>query len=393
MNSTGRGDVVTHIRIVFFPDWIGCMAEEIRYPRKILIRTFLRTAGRALVRLLTRPKLSGMDHFPEDGPVILVGNHTGALEVVYMTLFSPRQVEYIGGMDIPHEPFIAVFIKLYGLIPVLRGRTSRTSVKTAVDVLAQGAFLGVFPEGGIWEPAIRDARTGVAWLSYHAQAPVLPIGFASTQGGLHKVMRLQRPEVEMNVGQLIPPVTIPAGKPRKQHFQDAANAIMDAVWALVPDSAKQAEKQILDERFEFRVDAFNPDGSCIDIPRGFKIGQGPALSKFLHRPTLFNNLRDNLSLPVHALQHLHDSPSEDDLLKATGAILSYLEDDNPYYFTYRYGQQEGSAMQQGVQELHNLVLWAADKKIRLKLAPIRRYRTPDSPDDVVLDRSEEIKKW
>jgi 1-acyl-sn-glycerol-3-phosphate acyltransferase len=368
------------------------MHETVKYPRNILIRTLLRALGRVLMPILTKPDISGMEHFPRRGPVILVGNHTGALEVIYMTIFARRMIEYVGGMDIPHEKFIALFVKLYGVIPILRGQTSRESLMKAVGVLRQGGCLGIFPEGGIWEPAIRDARTGVAWLSYHAQAPVLPIGFASTQGGLNKMLRLQRPGVEMNIGELIPPVTIPVGKPRKTHFQDAANEIMEAVWNLVPDSAKINEVEILDERFEFRVSVLRPDGDrgLLEAP---VIRNGAALSKFLHRPTLFNNFRDNLNLPVHALKRLYDFPSNEDLLQATGAILDYLEHDNPYYFTYRYGQQEGSAMHNGVQELHDLVMWAAQEGVQLRLTPVRRYRTPNSPDEVVLDRSEEIRKW
>ena len=207
------------------------MEQAHHYPQKPVIRAVLRGIGRILALLLTTPVITGMESFPDKGPFIIVGNHTGALEVVYMTVFSPHQVEYVGAMDIPHENFIAIFVRLYGLIPIMRGRTSRASMKKALSVLEQKGVLGVFPEGGIWEPSIRDARTGVAWLSYHAQAPVLPIGFASTQGGLNKALRLKRPKVEMNVGKLIPPVTIPEGKPRKQHFQDAAKEIMDAVWA------------------------------------------------------------------------------------------------------------------------------------------------------------------
>jgi len=310
-----------------------------------------------------------------------------------MTVYTPRIVEYVGSMDIPHEPFISAFIKLYKMIPILRGQTSRASMMKALDVLKQDGYLGVFPEGGIWEPAIHTARTGVAWLSYHAQAPVLPIGFASTQGALNKVMRLKRPHLEMNVGELIPPVSIPEGKARKAHFKDAANAIMDAVYDLIPDAMKAQETILLDEHFELHIRTLNAQGIEVALPPNRNIPHGASLSKFIHRPTLFNNLRDNLGLPVHALQRLHTHPDNHELLKATNAILTYLKTDNPYYFTYRYGQREGSAMQAGVQELHELATWARSAQLRLDITPIRRYKTPDSPDEIVLDRPEEIKKW
>lgn len=369
------------------------MKSPYHYPQKPILRSFLRFIGRAVVPPLTKLDIKGKENLPTEGPVILVGNHTGALEVVLMTVYAPQIVEYVGSMDIPHEPFIAAFINLYGIIPILRGQTSRASMNKALDVLRQDGFLGVFPEGGIWEPAIHAARTGVAWLSYHAQAPVLPIGFGSTRGALNKVARLQRPALQMNIGKLIPPVTVPPGKPRKVHFQDAANAIMDAVWELVPEQVRQSELALLDERFEFLVDVIDADGVASPPPPSRVILHGDSLSKFIHRPVLFNNLRDNLNLPIQTLLDLHNEPPLEDILLATNAILTYLKSINPYYFTYRYGQIEGSAMQAGIQELHDLAVWANHAGMRLRLKPIYRYRTPDSNQEITLDRPENIKKW
>ena len=369
------------------------MTSSIVYPQRRLLRTMVRTFGRIALPPLTKLHLTGQENFPKDGPLILVGNHTGAMEVVLMTIYSPRIVEYIGSMDIPHEPYIAAFINVYGMIPILRGRTSRASMVAALNVLQQGGVLGVFPEGGIWEPSIHNAQTGVAWLSYHAQAPVLPIGFASTQGALNKLLRFQRPSLSMNVGELISPITIPAGKARKTHFQDSANAIMDAVWDLVPESVREAETAILEERFELHVLAINQQGEEQSPPPSMMIHHGASLSKFIHRPTLFNSLRDNLKLPIQALQQLHATPGNEKILVATNAILTYLKTDNPYYFTYRYGQREGSAMQAGIQELHDLAVWATNANLQLLIKPIRRYRTQDSKEEIVVDQPEEIRKW
>ena len=62
------------------------MSNKIKYPRRILIRQSLRLLGRGLMPLLTRAQISGRDNFPHKGPVILVGNHTAAMEVVMMAL-------------------------------------------------------------------------------------------------------------------------------------------------------------------------------------------------------------------------------------------------------------------------------------------------------------------
>jgi 1-acyl-sn-glycerol-3-phosphate acyltransferase len=369
------------------------MTEKARYPQRRFVRSIMRLLGRSLLPLLARVEIEGLARFPRKGPLIVVGNHTGALEVVLLTVYAPRIVEYLGSVDIPHEGYIASFIYTYGFIPVFRGKASRASMEAGLEVLRQGAVLGLFPEGGIWEPAIRRAQSGVAWLSYRGEAPILPIGFGSTRGALIKMLRLRRPRLTMRVGEPIPTLTLTPGTPRKQQLQEAANRIVDRIWALVPEEEQAEQIPITDETFEFLAEVFDTHGSPIAIPKSLSLAHGPALSKVLHRATLFNNLLMNLHLPVSSLKSLHARPPLNELLTATGAILNYLQVDNPYYFTYRYGQIEGAAMGAGIQEFHNLILWAQEHGCNVHAAPIRRYRRTDTGEWITLDKPQEEDKW
>lgn len=366
---------------------------SIKTPRRVAVRSSLRLAGRVLLPLLARVTIHGREHFPARGPLIVVGNHSAAMEVVLMTIYSPRILEYMGSTDIPHEKLIGLFVGAYGFIPVFRGNVRRSSMREALDVLAQGGVLGLFPEGGIWEPSIRQAQTGVAWLSYHAQAPVLPIGFGSMRGALNRLARLERPRLTMNIGRPLPPVGEPDGLPLKQHFQRAADGIMDAVWELIPEQDRARGPGFSDEQFELRVEARNAAGEMLPLPPALQPGQGAAFAKFTHRTTLINNLRLNLRLPVEALMHLADHPSVDEILLATGAILAHLEHDNPFYFTYRYGQQKGQAMAEGIREVHALAEWARAERLELRLAALRSFTDLASGERCLLDRPEEFRKW
>jgi 1-acyl-sn-glycerol-3-phosphate acyltransferase len=49
----------------------------------------MRGVDRVLVAVLTRTKTTGLDHFPEHGPLIVVGNHIAALEAVLMVVHAP----------------------------------------------------------------------------------------------------------------------------------------------------------------------------------------------------------------------------------------------------------------------------------------------------------------
>jgi 1-acyl-sn-glycerol-3-phosphate acyltransferase len=343
--------------------------------------------------LFAKVEIHGGERFPGHGPLIIVGNHTGAMEVVMMTLYCPRAPEYLGSIDIPHEPYIGAFIGLYGFIPVHRGAVSLRSMRAALEVLEAGGVLGLFPEGGIWEPAIGQARTGVAWLSYHGGAPVLPIGFGSTRGALGRMLRLGRPRLTMRVGELLPPVRIPEGRPRMQVLREAANGIMERIWELVPEEDQEAAMAVEEERFELQVTATDAQGRPLSIPDGLRPSKGPALSKFIHRTTLFKNLEVNVGLPIGPLSRLHEKPGEEMVGAAVRSILGYLEGENPYYFTYRYGQQEGTAMEEGIRELGRLAAWAEEGGFRLEVTPLRVYREPGSGRRVVLRKPREEQKW
>ncbi|MFC1936226.1 lysophospholipid acyltransferase family protein [Chloroflexota bacterium] len=367
--------------------------EPIKYPRKRIIRHIYRLIGRAFAPILANIEISGQENLPKDGPLLVVGNHTGAMEVVLMTIYTPWLVEYLGSIDIPHEKFILFFIKTYGCIPIFRGKASKAAMNASLSVLNKNGIIGIFPEGGIWEPSIRTAHTGVAWLSFHAKSPILPVGFSSTQGALRQIFRLERPTLKMNIGQKLPPVEIIPNQPRKTQLQDSANRISEAIWELIPHEDNRPAKSIEAEEFEFQVSITDSSDKPIDIPPSFEIKHSHALSKFIHRRTLFNNLHINLNLPIHPLKELDRHQPVEKIITAAQSILYYLENENPYYFTYRYGQKEGSHFKEGIQTLHNLAVWVNSNQYQITCTPIRRYRLNGSNKEMIEKSPQEVNKW
>jgi len=347
---------------------------SISYPRRRLARGLLRGLGRVLVPLLTRTQTTGLGHFPAHGPLLVVGNHIAAMEVVLMVVYAPWQMELLGPGDIAPPPLMNAIARLHGFIPVNRGNLDRRALNEALDVLRQGGILGIFTEGGIWDPGAMEAKRGVAWLSHHAGAPILPIGFAGLEGALARAFKLQRPPLTMNVGTLLPPVIVPPGIPRKAALQQAAQDIMAAVERLIPPDAHETRPDIVDERFELTVLVHNGTGRAVDIPADYAIVHAEALCKILYRPAILRIFAKDLHLPVAPLQHLDVAPAPSELAMALDAILGYLSADNPGFFTYRFGPFEGHAMELGLRELGALAHWAAGEELALTIHPVRRYR-------------------
>jgi 1-acyl-sn-glycerol-3-phosphate acyltransferase len=358
---------------------------RIKYPRRVFLRFFMRLLGRVLVSILTRTTVIGRENFPRSGPLIVVGNHVAIVEVMLMVLYTPWQIEVVGTGDIPIDPRFGWLARLWGFLPVRRGSVDREEMRLPVDVLKQNGIVGIFPEGGIWENSLRKARTGVAWLSYHADAPVLPIGFGGMRGALQEVLQFKRPRLTMNVGQVMPPVNVHVeGLSRKEALEQGANAIMARVSELIPPEEKRSWKAIEDERFDFKIVLQRPSVSTNGAVEESEltVQEAAALGKFFHRPVILDVMARNMRLPVRPLQQIGIEHDARRIADALDVAIGFL-DENPQFLSYRFGYDEAGRMRAGVDELHALVTEAARNGDWVTLKPIRRYRRAGSDKEIV----------
>ena len=370
------------------------MAYSITYPRKVVIRSLFRFLVRGLFPILSRTSISGLEKFPTKGPLIVVGNHTGAMEVVLMGAYSPKALEFMGAVEMPWNGWMGKVIDMYGLIPVHRGSTGNTSLKMGIDVLRQGGMLGVFPEGGFWEPGKQKAQTGAAWLSHVTQSPILPVGFGDTRGKMAGILQLKRPSFEMNVGAVIPPVQLDRSKNKKDELQEAADKIMDAVWALVPEEErKRKESRPENEIFSLDIKIFNHHGQPVPVPPDLAITDGSWISRFAHRPNLIDSIRDYIFLPVQVLKELDRKPSAEEIYQAAHSMLEYVERENPQYFNYRYGYKDGEAFQQSFRQLRDLMQWAVKNQFQVEAEARYEYTDPQLGERRVLHVPQEMEQW
>jgi hypothetical protein len=197
----------------------------------------------------------------------------------------------------------------------------------------------------------------------------------------------------MIVGKPLPPAVVPDGTARRAYFETYAENVMDAVRALIPEEDRPSAPEIVDERFELQVEARNGAGEPLAIPAELTIDHPEALAKVLHRPGILKIFRQNLQLPIEVLQNLHERPAPSRLIVGLEAILAYLAHDNPYLLTYRFGPQEGAAMQRGFEALLAVARWAEVHGHLLHVTPIRRYYAPERDKTVTQIEQGEFAHW
>jgi hypothetical protein len=300
----------------------------------------------------------------------------------------------MGAMEMPWNGWMGTVVDLYSLIPVYRGYTSLKTMKLGLDVLKQGGMLGIFPEGGFWEPGIQKAQTGAAWLSYMADAPVLPIGFGDTRGKMAELFKFKRPYFEMNVGDVLPPVRLEKGFSKKEALQQAANQIMDAVWALVPEDEKQ-RKEIRpeNEAFSLQIEVRDQTGQSVPIPTELAITHGSWISRFAHRSNLIDSIRDYIFIPVQVLKELDRKPPAEEIFKAAHSMLEYVENENPQYFNYRYGYADGQSFHESFRQLRRLMQWVMDEDYQVEAEVHYEFTDPVNGEYRLIRVPEEVEQW
>lgn len=358
--------------------------NNLKYPRRVLIRRGMTLLGKTLLSLMADVEIHGKERLPKIGPVILAGNHSASLEAVMMAAYNPGLVEFIGNGDVPFDPNYAFIVKAYDLIPVNRGNLDRQGLNKALRILEQDGILGIFPEGGIWDPTQMQAQIGATWLSYRSQTPIIPIGFGGVRDGLPKALKLKRPKLVMNVGELIPPVTITDnGESLKKNLERSANELLGKINALVPEEDLRLFNRKSDERYELKVKVYDFEtDSNMPLPEHLQLKHGAAYAHLLYNPTMLDVLVRNLHLPLCPLVNVNSRFGLTPLINAWDAILDYLK-VNPGYFTYRFGVDEGLCVEKAIKELRQLAIWAQENSFALTLNPIYRYRNAHTGAKVI----------
>ena len=137
----------------------------------------------ALTRPYFRPKVRGLEHIPADGPVLLVGNHSGGSLIADTFAFAYAFYEHFGAERLFHQLAHDMVFKIPGLAMLRRYGTVPANHENAERALAAGAALLVYPGGDhesyrpTSEANVVDfgGRSGFVKLALNADVPIVPV--------------------------------------------------------------------------------------------------------------------------------------------------------------------------------------------------------------------------
>lgn len=110
----------------------------------------------SLVRMLVtlaffqryRLNVEGFENVPEQGGVLLLGNHISFIDWAMIQLALPRKVYFVMERSYYDRWYIRIFLDMFGVIPVSNAG-SKKALESIANKLLEGHMVCLFPEGAI----------------------------------------------------------------------------------------------------------------------------------------------------------------------------------------------------------------------------------------------------
>jgi 1-acyl-sn-glycerol-3-phosphate acyltransferase len=178
--------------------------------------------------------VEGVENLPATGPAILMINHIAFVDPIVVLGNLPRNIVPMAKIEVYDLPFVGIFPRLWGVIPVRRGEADRRAIEQALAVLKAGEVVLVAPEAHRG-PALREGLEGVAYLAHKAEAPIVPVAIDGTEGVIKfGLKRPSDPGAKVRLGQ--PFRFKPQGaRPSREALRQMTDEAMYRLAAMLPE--------------------------------------------------------------------------------------------------------------------------------------------------------------
>jgi 1-acyl-sn-glycerol-3-phosphate acyltransferase len=187
-----------------------------------------------LVKLLfTRGHVSGREHVPHRGGMLVVSNHASNADPVILMDVMPRPLAFMTKEELFRPLPLRTLLRLWrGAFPVRRGQVDIGALRDALDLIRDGYPVVLFPEGTRTPGGLGRGHPGVAYIATRAQCPVLPVAIIGSEAMRNIWCLRHRPRFEVRIGE---PFTVP------QDLNEAPavlSLIMGRVAELLPEERR-----------------------------------------------------------------------------------------------------------------------------------------------------------
>lgn len=159
--------------------------------------------ARAVVKMILTPlyriEVTGLEHFPKEGGVLLCANHIDNLDPPVVGFTAPRPVYFMAKAELFKGPLAKKFMASIQAFPVKRGMSDREALRNGLKLLKSGEVVGLFPEGTRSKTGeIGKGLAGAGFFALRSDAHVVPCAIIGPYKPFKKLKVVFGPPIEFD---------------------------------------------------------------------------------------------------------------------------------------------------------------------------------------------------
>lgn len=201
---------------------------------------------RALYRLYNRWEVSGREHVPREGGVLLFANHTSYADPPIVGPACPRPVNFMAKSELFRVPVLSPFIRRAHAFPVQRGTADQQALRHALRLLKdEEEVLLIFPEGTRSpDGRLLPFEAGAAFVALASGATVVPVGLDGADRLLPRGLPLLLPaKLRVTFGAPVELSDLRQQRRSREVLQETCDRMQAALSALLPPERLPADTE------------------------------------------------------------------------------------------------------------------------------------------------------
>ncbi|MBP1741176.1 MAG: phospholipid/glycerol acyltransferase [Deltaproteobacteria bacterium] len=159
-----------------------------------LVYFIIKAAARIFLAPFFEIQVEGQENIPKGGSFIFLPKHQRWEDIPLLGLASPVPLYYVAKNELFLNRLSNWLMRSLGGIPLDRRRPmgSRSSIKTVVGLLKEGAGVVVFPEGTYYRNCVGSGHVGLIRLIHsRIEVPFVPVGIRYSGKGVRKRVEIK----------------------------------------------------------------------------------------------------------------------------------------------------------------------------------------------------------
>ncbi|MDD2432334.1 MAG: lysophospholipid acyltransferase family protein [Clostridia bacterium] len=178
-------------------------------------------------------KTKGKENIPQEGSVVLIGNHVSLWDPVVLACSVDRTVNFMAKEELFKIPLVGKLISYLNAFPIKRGKPDRNALRTANKLLKNGEVLGLFPEGKRSKTGeLLPFHPGAALFALRAGAPIVPMYLGGTKTTFPLTFR---GKIKVSIGKPLYYEDLYGQKISSEDLEKVTSEVMDKMKCLMKD--------------------------------------------------------------------------------------------------------------------------------------------------------------